>query len=499
MPTTGFVVFDAERLPTAHFQTTDRPEVDGFILSDILPSRCTTAFSMIPGKILIIDDDPYVRLSAQMLLEQHFEAVTVINRPEALTILLQEESFDAVLLDMNFRRGERSGRQGLHWLTKIIAADLHTSVVLITAYGDVNLAVQAMKAGAVDFVLKPWQNEQLVSTVKAAFERSQAQRAARSHQDLQPLPTTTSGPFAELIGISDAMTDLFNMLEKVAPTDASVLITGENGTGKALVARALHRLSKRAQEVFMNVDLGALTESLFESELFGHVKGAFTDAHEDRIGRFEAASGGTLFLDELGNLSLPLQAKLLTALQNKQIFRVGSSRPRAVDVRLICATNRDLSEMIRSQMFREDLLYRINTVELHIPPLRERPADIKLLVDHYLAIYRHQYAKPGLRVSASAKKSLARYPWPGNVRELQHAVERAVILSETSVLEISDFAIPKNAASGAIRADTYNLEQLEAWAIQNALKKHNGNITRAAEEVGLTRGAMYRRMEKHGL
>lgn len=455
---------------------------------------------MIPGKILIIDDDAYVRLSAQMLLEQHFEAVTVINRPEALTILLQEESFDAVLLDMNFRKGERSGRQGLHWLTKIIAADPYTSVVLITAYGDVNLAVQAMKAGAVDFVLKPWQNEQLVSTVKAAFERSQAQRAAQSLQDRkQPLPAPTSSPFAELIGTSDAMADLFHMLEKVAPTDASVLITGENGTGKALVARALHRQSNRAQEVFMSVDLGALTESLFESELFGHVKGAFTDAREDRIGRFEAASGGTLFLDELGNLSLPLQAKLLTALQHKQIFRVGSSRPCAVDVRLICATNRDLPEMIRGQMFREDLLYRINTVELHIPPLRERPADIRPLVEHYLAIYRHQYAKPELRVSASAKKSLTRYPWPGNVRELKHAVERAVILSETSVLEISDFAIPKNAASGAIRADTYNLEHLEAWAIQNALKKHNGNITRAAEEVGLTRGAMYRRMEKHGL
>lgn len=455
---------------------------------------------MIPAKILVIDDDAYVRLSARMLLEQHFEAVTVINRPEAISVLLQEEHFDAVLLDMNFQKGESSGRQGLYWLEKIVEADPHASVVLITAYGDVNVAVRAMKTGAVDFVLKPWQNEKLISTVTAACQLSQSKRqVAQLKGRQQILHAATHMHFANIIGVSEPMKQMLRTVEKVAQTNASVLITGENGTGKELIARALHRHSARSDEVFVSVDVGSLSESLFESEVFGHVKGAFTDAHQDRVGRFEAASGGTLFLDEIGNLSLSLQAKLLTVLQSKKIFRLGSNRAIDVDVRLICATNQNLSEMTRSQTFREDLLYRINTVELHIPPLRDRPNDIPLLVKHYLTTYAQKYQKQDLHVQRPAMRSLMRYPWPGNVRELQHAVERAVILSENAILDIGDFAIQKRSEAETINAETYNLERLEAWAIRNALKKHKGNITRAAEEVGLTRGAMYRRMEKHGL
>ena len=455
---------------------------------------------MSDSKILVIDDDEYVRLSVQLLLEDHFDTVKLINRPEAIPILLAEQTFDAVLLDMNFQKGETSGRQGLYWLEKILEADSHTSIVLITAYGEVDLAVNAMKLGAMDFVTKPWQNEKMLSTVNAACRLSRSKRQVEQLKGRQQvLQQTSERQFSGMVGNSEAMQKIHRAIEKVAGTDANVMITGENGTGKELVARALHRQSKRSKEIFVDVDLGAITESLFESELFGHVKGAFTDARDDRPGRFEAAAGGTLFLDEIANLSVPLQAKLLTALQSRKVFRVGSNRPIDVDVRLICATNADLESMVAEKQFREDLLYRINTVEIHLPPLRERVDDISPLVNYYLDRFRQKYAKNEVKLASAALRALEQYPWPGNVRELQHAVERAVIMSEGNELNIGDFAIRKTSSQGSIEAETFNLEKLEEWAIRNALKKHGGNITRAAEEVGLTRGAMYRRMEKHGL
>jgi DNA-binding NtrC family response regulator len=452
------------------------------------------------GKILVVDDDQYVTLSLRMLLEQHFKQVIVLNSPKLIPETLAQQVFDVVLLDMNFSPGETSGKMGIKWLHKIIATDPNTSVILMTAYGEVDIAVQAIKDGAVDFVVKPFQNEKLVSTVTAGYQLSQSKKAVkhlRSQKEM--LSSAMDHQYANMIGKSAVMQGVFQTVEKVAQTDANVLILGENGTGKELIARAVHRNSPRANEVFISVDLGAVSETLFESELFGHTKGAFTDAKETRIGRFEAASGGTLFLDEIGNLSLPLQAKLLAVLQNRQVVRVGSNQPIDIDIRLVCATNMNLPKMVKEGTFRQDLLYRINTIAIQLPALRERDEDIPLLAEHFLKIYCKKYQKPELRVPEYVVKKLQKYYWHGNVRELQHALERAVILSDGVNLKSSDFQFLNDDTEEDRQVENYNLEDLEKWAIKNALVKHKGNVSHAAKELGLTRGSMYRRMEKYGL
>lgn len=453
------------------------------------------------GKILVIDDDEDVLLAARLFLKQHVAFVQTEKNPELIPALLRNETYDVILLDMNFTRDVSSGREGFAWLGKILEIDPAAVVVLITAYGDVEMAVRAIKEGATDFVLKPWQNEKLLATLSAAMNLRQSRLQVdqlRSRQQL--LSADMDQNFQGFVGACAAMQKVFGTIEKVAKTEANILILGENGTGKELVARELHRQSPRAKEVFISVDMGALSETLFESELFGHAKGAFTDAKEERAGRFEAASGGTLFLDEIGNLSLPLQAKLLTALQNKQITRLGSNKPRPIDLRLICATNIPIYEMVKHKEFRQDLLYRINTVEIHLPPLRERVEDIALLVDHFLAANAKKYQKPVKRLSPATLKKLEKYSWPGNVRELQHAVERAVIMSEAPMLQPTDFffTTPETREDALVFED-YNLEDVEKVVIQKALSKHGGNISHAAKELGLTRAALYRRLEKYGL
>jgi DNA-binding NtrC family response regulator len=402
---------------------------------------------------------------------------------------------------MNFTRDVTSGTEGFQWLDRILEIDPSLVVVLTTAYGDVELAVRAIKAGATDFVLKPWQNEKLLATISSAMNLRLSRLEAdhlRSRQ--KQLSADLDQPFHDFIGTCPAIQNVFAAIEKVSRTDANVLILGENGTGKELVAREIHRRSNCADEVFISVDMGALTETLFESELFGHMKGSFTDAKEDRAGRFEVASGGTLFLDEIGNLSLPLQAKLLSALQNRQVTRLGSHKPILIDIRLISATNRPVHEMVTRNEFREDLLYRINTVEIMMPPLRDRQGDIPLLTDHFLRMYRKKYQSSTRSLSAAALRKLEKYQWPGNVRELQHTIERAVIMSDSTVLQPNDFLFPSREGKGeGLAVDDYNLEDLEKLAIRKAIRKHGGNISKAAEELGLTRASLYRRMEKYGL
>jgi len=457
---------------------------------------------MATGKILVVDDDADVLLAARMLLKQHDYQVRTEKDPHLLPSLLQEDSFDVILLDMNFTRDATSGREGFYWLEEILNLDPGAVIVLITAYGDVEMAVRAIKAGATDFVLKPWQNEKLLATAAAALSlRQSRQETRRLRSRQQQLSADLDQPFAEFIGRSSPMQEIFRTIAKIAPTDASVLILGENGSGKELVAREIHRRSLRTGEVFISVDMGALSETLFESELFGHVKGAFTDAKSDRAGRFEIASGGTLFLDEIGNLSLALQAKLLSALQDRQIIRLGSNRPLPIDVRLICATNMAVGEMAIRQQFRQDLLYRINTVEIRLPPLRERPEDVLLLVDHFLSLYARKYSKPAKQISAAALDKLRTYSWPGNVRELQHAVERALIMGEGSTLRPEDFFLsaPGPGPEEGLIFEEYNLEEVEKQVIDRTLRKHRGNVSQAARELGLTRTSLYRRMEKYGL
>ncbi|MEO1052329.1 MAG: sigma-54 dependent transcriptional regulator [Bacteroidota bacterium] len=452
------------------------------------------------GKILIIDDDEYITLTLKVFLEEHFGTVDTLNEPSQLPTLISRHNYDVVILDMNFRQGDTSGQDGLKWQRKIAELSPETNVVLITAYGDVDVAVQAIKEGAVDFVVKPWQNEKLLTTVTSAFKLSHEKKRVKHLRSQQKIISSSiDRQYGDIVGQSRAIKAVFNTIEKVAATDADVLITGDNGTGKELIARAIHRNSKRAEEVFISVDLGAIAENLFESELFGHKKGAFTDAKEDRIGRFEAASGGTIFLDEIGNLSLPLQAKLLTVLQNRTVTKIGTNTPVDIDVRVVCATNADINNMVKANNFREDLLYRINTVEIHAPKLSDRTEDIPLLTEHFLKKYCKKYQKEGLTVPEYVVKKLQKYHWPGNIRELQHALERAVIMSDGDKLQSSDFAFLGDEREDGNLFEDYNLEKLEAWAIKNAIRKHQGNISHAAKELGLSRGAMYRRMERYGL
>lgn len=451
------------------------------------------------GKILIVDDDNYVAISLKMYLEQHFKEVTTINTPDQIPNELQKLDIDVVLLDMNFQQGEASGKEGMKWLKKILQLSSDTSVVLMTAYGDINLAVDAIKEGASDFLVKPWQNEKLLATVNTAYQLNREKRTVKHLRSKQKYITNLNNQYSDIIGQSNEMKSVYRQIQKVAITDANVLILGDNGTGKELVAKALHKNSHRADEAFISVDLGAISETLFESELFGHKKGAFTDAKEDRIGRFEAASGGTIFLDEVGNIPLSLQTKLLTVLQNRQVTKLGTNEPIDIDVRLVCATNSNIQQMVKENTFREDLLYRMNTVEIPLPSLKERLDDIPLLTEHFLKLYCKKYNKEGIRIPEYVIKKLQGYHWPGNIRELQHAIERAVIMSDGGEFQSGDFLLVSQEQGAASTIDNYNLENLEEWAVKNAIKKHRGNISHAANELGLSRGAMYRRMEKYDL
>jgi DNA-binding NtrC family response regulator len=453
------------------------------------------------GKILIIDDDEDILQAARLLLKQHVTHVRTEKTPEVLPSLLKNETYDVIFLDMNFAKGATSGKEGFYWLDKIHEIDPNAVVILITAFGDVDMAVRAIKEGASNFILKPWQNERLIATLTTAMNLRKTRTEATSLRSKQKqLSADLDQPFHDFIGKSSAMEVVFDAIKKVATTEANVLILGENGTGKELVARDLHRQSSRAEEVFISVDMGALSETLFESELFGHVKGAFTDAKGDRAGRFEIASGGTLFLDEIGNLPLTLQAKLLTVIENRKVIRLGSNKHIDVDVRLICATNMPIDEMVNQNRFRQDLLYRINTVEIRIPPLRERIGDIPALAEHFLDIYCKKYNKPLRRLGSATLKRLEKYHWPGNVRELQHAIERAIIMSDTNVLQPTDFFFPTHEVKGdPMSFDDYNLEEIEKLVIHRAISKHGGNITHAADELGLSRASLYRRLEKYGL
>ena len=452
------------------------------------------------GRILAVDDNEDILFALKLLLKSHVEVIKTENNPENIEHLLKKESFDVILLDMNFTKDAISGQEGFQYLEKILAIDPSAVVLFITAYGDVEKSVKAIKAGATDFILKPWQNEKILATISSAVKLRQSRNEVHDLKEKQQeLNKVMDQPFADFIGVSPGMQKVFNTIQKVAQTDANVLILGENGTGKELVARALHRNSVRNDEAFISVDLGALSETLFESELFGHVKGAFTDAKADRPGRFELANNGTIFLDEIGNLSLPFQAKLLTVLERREVTRVGANKPKPIDIRLISATNMPLKDMAIKDEFRMDLLYRLNTVEIELPPLRERQEDIPVLANHFLNIFSKKYKKVA-KLNKSALNKLLHYQWPGNVREFQHVLERAVILSDGPALNENDFQLtsPRPHADG-LELENYNLDEVERSIIEKVLKMNSGNISKAASELGLTRTSLYRRMEKYGL
>lgn len=451
-------------------------------------------------KVLIIDDDEDVLLAAKLLLKKQAMDVDIEKNPNKIPFLLNNNSYDVILLDMNYSKDTTSGKEGFQWLEKILELDPSAVVIMITAFGDVSMAVQAIRDGATDFVLKPWQNEKLIATINSAS------RLRKSYKEVEGLRQTKSALVKdmssgkEILGGSSAMKNVFAIINKVAKTDANVLILGENGTGKELIAREIHKQSLRANNAFVSVDMGALSETLFESELFGHKKGAYTDAKEDRPGRFEIAHNGSLFLDEIGNLTPPLQSKLLTVLQNRQVTRLGTNKPIDIDIRLICATNMPIADMVDSNEFRQDLLYRINTVEIHLPALRERLDDLDTLANHFMQMYARKYRKPVKKIPAATIKKLQMYNWPGNIRELQHAIERAIIMSEESALQPDDFFfLSQKSDSREMVTDTFNLDEMERQLVEKALNKHGGNISKAARELGLTRASLYRRLEKHGL
>ena len=454
------------------------------------------------AKILIVDDDQDVLLAAKLFLKQHISIVHTETNPENIPALLANETYDLILLDMNFSPDATSGKEGFHWMNKILEIDPSAVVILITGYGDIELAVQGIKEGATNFLLKPWENKKLLATITTTLQLRKSKVELEDLRTKQKvLIADQDQAYSDLIGQSPKMQTVLNTVQKVAVTDANVLILGENGTGKELIARAIHRASNRKDQVFISVDLGAISESLFESELFGFKKGAFTDAKEDRAGRFEAANKGTIFLDEIGNLSFSLQSKLLSVLQNRKVVRLGTHKEIPIDVRLICATNMPLYQMVNENKFRQDLLYRINTVEIQVPPLRERIGDIELLTEHFLEVYCKKYEIPLKRLNASTQKRLDKHNWPGNIRELQHAVERAVIMSDSNILEPHDFFISQmdDEKSENMMPANLNLEETEKMLIRKVIDKHGGNISKAAKELGLTRASLYRRIEKYGL
>lgn len=454
------------------------------------------------GRILAIDDNQEILLSLRVALSKHLEEIKLYISPSDDAIKeITSGNYDVVLLDMNFTPGSTSGKEGLDFLKKIISIDPTISVVMITAYGDVNIAVEAMKHGATDFVLKPWENKKLLATVISAYNLSKSKReSAELIQSRKVLANDIDTPYLDIIGDSEPMKKVMSAIEKVAKTDANVLVLGENGTGKELIARAIHRISNRASQLFVSVDMGAIPDTLFESELFGCVKGAYTDARENRPGRFEMATGGTLFLDEIANIPLTLQAKLLGVLQTKQVSRLGSVASKNIDIRLISATNASISQMINEGKFRQDLYYRINTIEITIPSLRERGDDILLLINHYLNIYGRKYGKRNLKLSKAVQRLIHSYNWPGNVRELAHSIERAVIMTDGSTIEPDSILFAHQNSSMLQHRDTsLHIDEVEKQTIIKALKVNNGNISTAALELGMGRTTLYRKMTKYGI
>ncbi len=445
--------------------------------------------------ILIIDDDPDVLTAVRLLLKTEVKEVLTEKNPENIRSLLAKQSFDLILLDMNFNSSINTGNEGIYWLNKIKEFKPNACVIMITAYGDIDLAVRSLKEGAADFVVKPWHNEKLLATIKDALN-NKGKNKTDTKNDLAERSLNK-----DLLGESDVMEEIFYKIEKIAPTDANILILGENGTGKDLIAKAIHQRSLRAAAPFVKVDVGALTETLFESELFGYKKGAFTDAREDRTGLFQAADKGTLFLDEIGNISLHQQAKLLSVLQNRQVTRLGDNQPIPIDIRLVCATNMPLSELANETHFRKDLIYRINTVEIILPPLRKRSNDIILLANYFNSVYTNKYAKPAMSLDKSAIEKLMNYNYPGNIRELQYAIERAVIMASDNELSAKDiiFSPIETTRIEDEKPGETKLSAVEKNTILKVIEKHSGNISKAAKELGLTRTALYRRLNKYDI
>lgn len=455
--------------------------------------------AIIQSNILIIDDNKEIRESLELFLRRHFSNIKTLSSPKTLISTLNQEDFDVILLDMNFLPGKHSGNEGMFWLREILNFDREAIVILITAYGKVNIAVEAIKEGAFNFILKPWDNNKLLSTIKAGIKlRKSQQEVEKLKVQKKALNSIIDQNFSYLKGLSPEIRQVDELIDKVAETDANILILGENGTGKEFVARQIHKKSKRNDQVFMSVDLSALTETLFESELFGYTKGAFTDAKEDKQGKIEAAHSGSLFLDEIGNLPMHLQSKLLTVLQTKSVTRLGSNKPIPIDFRLICATNKPLHTLISENQFREDLLFRINTVEIEVPPLRKRKKDITIFSNYFLDIYSKKYGKGKLELSKSANQKLENYSWPGNIRELKHAMERAVILTTKNTLTPDDFAFT-DLSSNTAHHDTLNLDELEKLAIQKAIKKSEGNMSKSADLLGISRTTLYAKISKYGI
>jgi len=452
------------------------------------------------GKLLIVDDHKQVLKALIQLLEPEFESISGISNPNQIISYMNKEEFDIILLDMNFSAGVNTGNEGIYWLNRILKSDPLASVVMITAYSDVNLAVKAIKEGAADFVVKPWDNNKLITTLQAAYKLRQSKMENKKLRDRQKQINKgiikLDGP---LIGKSQAMESVLQVIKKVAKTDANVLVIGENGSGKELIVKEIHNISRRADEVFISIDIGTITETLFETEMFGHIKGAFTDAREDKTGWFETASGGTLFLDEIGNLSLTMQSKLLAAIQNRVIYKVGSKTPIPFDIRLICATNKNLEEMVAKNLFREDLFYRINTIVIEIPPLRDRGEDIVLLAEHFLREYANKYEKFHLKFSSKTLDKLMKYNWPGNVRELRHTIEKTVILSDSDILTPEDFIISHSTQNTFLQQKPPTFAEIEKQVLQIALNNNNGSVLKASKELGLARQTMYNKMQKYNL
>lgn len=451
---------------------------------------------MAKGNILIVDDNKSILSALEILLSPEFQTVTTLPDPNQIPAELRKRDYNLVVLDMNFNAGINTGNEGIYWLGRIRETNPEISVVMITAYGDVELTVKALKAGATDFVLKPWDNAKMLATLKSALQLNLSKKEVSQLKEKEKgLKSEINREQKFIVGSSAQLMQVLNLVRKVAKTDANVLITGENGTGKELIAQEIHRLSNRSNEVLVSVDMGAVTETLFESELFGHVKGAFTDARESRAGKFEVADKGSLFLDEIGNLSFHLQAKLLAAIQNRQISRIGSNQTVPVDIRLICATNKSLENMVREGLFREDLLYRINTIQIEVPPLRERGNDVLVLADFFLKKYASKYNKPNLKINQQAQEKLLKYNWPGNIRELQHTVEKAVILSDNNILKPEDFFM-RPVATVQNHATELTLEEMEKRMINQAISKNQGNLSAAAEQLGITRQTLYNKMKR---
>ena len=452
------------------------------------------------GKLLIVDDHKQVLKALIQLLEPEFESITGISNPNQIISCINKEEYDVILLDMNFSAGVNTGNEGIYWLNRILKSDPLAAVVMITAYSDVNLAVRAIKEGASDFVVKPWDNNKLITSLQTAFKLRQTKIENKKLRDRQKqINKGIINQSDPLIGKSQPIENVLQVIKKVARTDANVLVIGENGTGKELIVKEIHNNSRRADEAFISIDIGTITETLFESEMFGHIKGAFTDAKEDKTGWFETASGGTLFLDEIGNLSLTMQSKLLTAIQNRVIYKVGSKTAIPFDIRLICATNKNLEEMVSNDLFREDLYYRINTIVIEIPPLRERGEDIVLLAEHFLKEYAAKYEKFSLKFNSNTLDKLMKYNWPGNVRELRHTIEKAVILCESDILRPEDFIISHSSQQTSLQQKPSTFAEIEKQALQSALNNNNGSVLKASKELDIARQTMYNKMQKYNL